>query len=165
MSRNLATVVVRGVLPGLRRRRTELLPSGQKSSFQMRASFVFHLETKVLESGGWVKKLISQVNNNINLLNLYSAFLGAQSDLHRMRESPQPPPMCSIHLDDCDGSHIAPERPPHTSLLVERRQSNEANRCTGLLGGHDGQRPMGKFGQNAGFTPLSTLFQRISWDF
>ncbi len=52
VSRNLATVVVRGVLPGLRRRRTGLLPSGPKSSFQMRASFVFHLETKVLESGG-----------------------------------------------------------------------------------------------------------------
>ncbi len=64
VSRNLATVVVflllshswttdnvRGVLPGLRRRRTGLLPSGPKSSFQMRASFVFHLETKVLESG------------------------------------------------------------------------------------------------------------------
>ncbi len=47
VSRNLATVVVRGVLPGLRRRRTGLLPSGPKSSFQMRASFVFHLETKV----------------------------------------------------------------------------------------------------------------------
>ncbi len=43
VSRNLATVVVRGVLPGLRRRRTGLLPSGPKSSFQMRASFVFHL--------------------------------------------------------------------------------------------------------------------------
>ncbi len=41
VSRNLATVVVRGVLPGLRRRRTGLLPSGPKSSFQMRASFVF----------------------------------------------------------------------------------------------------------------------------
>ncbi len=53
VSRNLATVVVRGVLPGLRRR-TGLLPSGPKSSFQMRASFVFHLETKVLESGGRV---------------------------------------------------------------------------------------------------------------
>ncbi len=39
VSRNLATVV----LPGLRRRRTGLLPSGPKSSFQMRASFVFHL--------------------------------------------------------------------------------------------------------------------------
>ncbi len=42
VSRNLATVVFRGVLPGLRRRRTGLLPSGPKSSFQMRASFVFH---------------------------------------------------------------------------------------------------------------------------
>ncbi len=61
MSRNLATVVDRGVLPGLRRRRTGLLPSGPKSSFQMRASFVFHLKTKVLESGGRVEKLIVQV--------------------------------------------------------------------------------------------------------
>ncbi len=61
VSRNLATVVVRGVLPGLRRRRTGLLPSGPISSFQMRASFVFHLETKVLESGGRVEKLIAQV--------------------------------------------------------------------------------------------------------
>ncbi len=61
MSRNLATVVVRGVLPGLRRRRAGLLPSGPKSSFQMRASFVFHLETKVLESRGRVEKLIAHV--------------------------------------------------------------------------------------------------------
>ncbi len=61
VSRNLATVVIRGVLPGLRRRRTGLLPSGPKSSFQMRASFVFHLKTKVLESGGRVEKLIAQV--------------------------------------------------------------------------------------------------------
>ncbi len=61
VSRNLATVVIRGVLPELRRRRTGLLPSGPKSSFQMRSSFVFHLETKVLESGGRVEKLIAQV--------------------------------------------------------------------------------------------------------
>ncbi len=61
VSRNLATVVVRGVFPGLRRRRTGLLPSGPKSSFQMRASFVFNLETKVLESGGRVEKLKAQV--------------------------------------------------------------------------------------------------------
>ncbi len=33
VSKNLATVVVRGVLPGLRRRRTGLLPSGPTSSF------------------------------------------------------------------------------------------------------------------------------------
>ncbi len=43
-----------------KRRRTELLPSGPKSSFQMRASFVFHLETKVLESGGRVEKFRAQ---------------------------------------------------------------------------------------------------------
>ncbi len=61
VSRNLATVVIRGVLLGLRRRRTGLLPSGPKSSLQMRASFVFHLETKVLESGGRGEKLIAQV--------------------------------------------------------------------------------------------------------
>ncbi len=61
LSRNLAAVVIRGVLTGLRRRRTGLLPSGPKSSFQLRASFVFNVETKVLESGGRVKKLIAQV--------------------------------------------------------------------------------------------------------
>ncbi len=33
----------------------------QSPFFQMRASFVFHLETKVLESGGRVEKLIAQV--------------------------------------------------------------------------------------------------------
>ncbi len=60
VSRNMTTVVIRSVLPGLRRR-TGLLPSGPKSSFQMRASFAFHLETKVLESGGRVEKLIAQV--------------------------------------------------------------------------------------------------------
>ncbi len=43
VSRNLATVVFRDVLPGLSRRRTGLLPSGPKSSFQLRSSFVFHL--------------------------------------------------------------------------------------------------------------------------
>ncbi len=61
MSRKLATVVVRGVLPGLRRRRTGLSPSGPKSSFQMRVNVVYNLETKVLESGGRVEKLIVQV--------------------------------------------------------------------------------------------------------
>ncbi len=61
LSHSWTTDNVRGVLPGLRRRITGLLPSGPKSSFQMRASFVFHLETKVLESGGRVEKLIAQV--------------------------------------------------------------------------------------------------------
>ncbi len=59
VSRNLATVVIRGVLLGLRRRKTGVLPRGPTSSFQMRASFVFNLENKVLESGGRVEKLIA----------------------------------------------------------------------------------------------------------
>ncbi len=63
---NLATVVVRGILPGLRRRRTGLLPSGPKSSFQMRASFVFNLETKILESVGRVEKLIAWFLSNFS---------------------------------------------------------------------------------------------------
>ncbi len=61
VSRNLATVVIKGDLPGLRRRRTGLLPSGPKSSFQMRGLFAFHLEIKILESVGRVEKLIAKV--------------------------------------------------------------------------------------------------------
>ncbi len=37
---------VRSVLPGLWRKRTGLLLSGPKSSFQMKVNFAFHLETR-----------------------------------------------------------------------------------------------------------------------
>ncbi len=46
--------MVRGVLPGLRRKITGLLLSCPKSSFQMKVNFAFHLEIKVPESGGRV---------------------------------------------------------------------------------------------------------------
>ncbi len=46
--------------------------------------------------------------------------------------SPQPPPVCSIHLDDATAA-IVPECPPHTSLLVERRPSDEANQCMEMI--------------------------------
>ncbi len=39
-------------------------------------------------------------NNNNNLLHLHRTFLGTQSALRRRGESPQPPPVCSIQLDD-----------------------------------------------------------------
>ncbi len=48
--------IVRSILPGLRRKKTGLLLSGPKSSFQMKVNFAFHLETKVPESGGWVER-------------------------------------------------------------------------------------------------------------
>ncbi len=47
---------VRSVLPGLWRKRTGLLLSGPKSSFQMKVNFAFHLEIKVPESGGRLEK-------------------------------------------------------------------------------------------------------------
>ncbi len=37
---------------------------------------------------------------NLNSLHLYSAFLGTQNGLHRGGGTPQPSPVCSIHLDD-----------------------------------------------------------------
>ncbi len=46
---------VRSILPGLWRKRTGLLLSGPKSSFQMKVNFAFHLEIKVPESGGRVE--------------------------------------------------------------------------------------------------------------
>ncbi len=80
---NFATVVVRGVLPGLRRRRTGLLPSGPKSYFHMRANFVFNLETKVLESGGRVEKLIAQVAAPVYQYNLEHFMLPSTDQLFK----------------------------------------------------------------------------------
>ncbi len=70
---------------------------------------------------------------NNNLLHLYSTFLDTQSALHSgggvssSTTSVQHPPGW------CDGSHSAPERPPHTSLLMERRWCDEANQCMGMI--------------------------------
>ncbi len=47
---------VRSILPGLWRKRTGLLLSGPKSSFQMKVNFAFHLKIKVPESGGRVER-------------------------------------------------------------------------------------------------------------
>ncbi len=43
--------IVRSILPGLKWKRTRLLLSGSKSSFQIKVNFAFHLEIKVPESG------------------------------------------------------------------------------------------------------------------
>ncbi len=48
--------IVRSILSGLRRKRTGLLLSGPKSSFQMKVNFAFNLEIKVPESGGRVER-------------------------------------------------------------------------------------------------------------
>ncbi len=47
--------IVRSILPGLKRKRTGLLLSGAKSSFQMNVNVAYNLEIKVPESGGRVE--------------------------------------------------------------------------------------------------------------
>ncbi len=47
--------IARSILPGLKRKRTGLLLSGQKSYFQIKVNLAFHLEIKVPESGERVK--------------------------------------------------------------------------------------------------------------
>ncbi len=63
-----------------------------------------------------------------NLLQLYSDFLGTQSALHSKGDISSSTTSVQHPPGWCDGSHSAPERPPQTSLLVERRQSDEASR-------------------------------------
>ncbi len=98
------------------------------------------------------------INNNNNLLHLYSAFLGTQSALHRRggggggisssTTSVQRPP------EWCDGSHSAPEHPPHTAYWWRGDRVMKTISVWRWLGGHDGQRPVGEFGQDTGVTPL-----------
>ncbi len=68
--------------------------------------------------------------------------------------SPQPPLMCSIHLDDATAA-ILRQNAHHTPAYWWRGDKVMKPICVwGLVGGHDGQRPMGDFGQDAGVTPL-----------
>ncbi len=62
--------------------------------------------------------------------------------------------MCSIHLDDVTAA-IVRQNAHHTPAYWWRGDSViKPISVWGWLGGHDGQRPIGKFGQDAGVTPL-----------
>ncbi len=109
------------------------------------------------------KKLLLYINKNNNLLHLYSTFLDTQRALHSKGAISSSTTNVQHPPGWCDGSHSAPERPPHTSLLVERRQSDEANQCMGMI-----RRPWWSEASGLvwpgcrGNTP--TLFRRTSWD-
>ncbi len=56
-------------------------------------------------------------------------------------------------------------RVPTTHQLIGGEETVMQPICVwGWLGGHDGQRPVGKFGQDDGVTPL-LFFWSASWDF
>ncbi len=100
----------------------------------------------------------------MNLLRFYSAFLGTQSASHSKGDISSSTTSVQHPHGWCDGSHSAPERPPHTRLLVERRQSDEANRCMGMIRRPWGSEANGRIWPGCqGYTP--TLFRRTSWDF
>ncbi len=99
----------RGILPLLRRRRTGLLPSGPKSSFQMRASFEFNLESKVLESGGRVEKLIAQVAWS-PVLSFHSLWwFGVQCHL-----------LVLVHCVFWKPTSLPPRAPPPSAWLIRK---------------------------------------------
>ncbi len=75
--------------------------------------------------------------------------------LANIGESPHPPPMCSIHLDDARAA-ILRQNAHHTpAYWWKGDRVMKPISVWGGLGGHDGQRPMGEFGQDAGVTPYS----------
>ncbi len=63
---------------------------------------------------------------------LYCVLLYTKALYNHIGVSPQPPPVCSIHLDDCNGSHrtTAPVRSPHTSYRW-RGERDRANQVDG----------------------------------
>ncbi len=86
---------------------------------------------------------------------IYIALFWVLKALYIEGESPQSPPMCSIHLDDATAA-ILRQNAHHTPPSYWWRGDRVMKTISvwELLGGHDGQRLMGKFGHDAGVTPL-----------
>ncbi len=68
--------------------------------------------------------------------------------------SPQPPPVCSIHLDD-ETAAILRQNAHHTPAYWWRGVMKPISVWGWLRGYDEGQRPMGKFDQDAGVRPNS----------
>ncbi len=74
--------------------------------------------------------------------------------LHIRGESPQPPPMCSIHLDDATAAILC-QNAHHTPAYWWRGDRvMKPISLWGLIWGYVGQRPIGKYRQDTGVTPL-----------
>ncbi len=100
----------------------------------------------------------SGLYNNNNSLHLYSAFPSTQSALTCQGVSPRLPLVCSIHLDDATAAIVHQTAHHKPAYWWSGDRSDEANQqIWGLLGDHDGQRPMGKFGLDTEVTPLLFL--------
>ncbi len=98
-----------------------------------------------------VKYLNILSNHHNNLLHLYNAL----KVLYIVKGvSPHPPPVCNVHLDDATAAILC-QNAHHTPAYWWRGDRvMKPISVWGWLGGHNGQRPMGEFGQDAGVTPL-----------
>ncbi len=74
--------------------------------------------------------------------------------------SPQPPPVCSIHLDDAMAATGQRRQCAHHTPATggEERESWSQSSGWGLLGGHDWQGPMEFWLGHRGYTP--TLYEK-----
>ncbi len=73
--------------------------------------------------------------------------------------SPQPPSVCSVHLDDAMAATAQWLRSPQTSYRWRGERIIEPIKCMGLLGDHDRQEPVeGIWPGHRGYTP--TLYEK-----
>ncbi len=93
------------------------------------------------------------IYNNNNMLHLYSAFLGTQSALHS-NEGISSSTTSVQHPPDDVTAPIVRQNTPHTPATGGEEREMKSISEWGWLGGRDGQRTMGKFGQDTGVTPL-----------
>ncbi len=103
-----------------------------------------------------VQKPSQLVIYRIIICYIYIAFfLSTQSALHSKGDISSSTTNVQDPPGWCDGNHIVPERPPHTSLLVERRQSDEANQCMGIIRRPWWSEASGLIWPGCGVTPYS----------
>ncbi len=85
---------------------------------------------------------------------MYIALFWVLKALYIEGGSPQQPPVCSIHLDDATAA-ILYQNARHTPVYWWRGDRvMKTISVWGWLGGHDGQRTIGKFGHDARVTTL-----------
>ncbi len=92
---------------------------------------------------------------------IFSPDFPEQRSFQAPRSVPQPPPMCSIHLDDVTAATGKLRQCAHHTPATggEERESLSQPSVWGLLGGHDWQGPVvGIWPGHRGYTP--TLYEK-----
>ncbi len=117
------------------------------SQDERKFGFIF-TKISVHKAFGWRKKKGSRSLDQI--ARTFSLFAPPKMFLAPAATAPHPTPVCSINLDDvtaaivCQNAHHTPAYWCRGDIVMK------PIRIWGLLGGHEGQRSMGDFGQDVG---------------